>query len=330
MKLNYFENISPNFLNIKFDNIWELYDSPSLIHIKGRDEEAIFISILLHGNETSGLLAVQNILKKIKELPRSIYLFIGNVAAARNNVRYLKGQEDYNRIWMEGDGPEFKIAAELLNILSNKKLFCAVDIHNNNGKNPFYACINRKDQSFYQLAGAFSEKMVYFETPKGTLSMAMANFCPSVTLECGPVGDLEGIDKCQNYLERLLFTEAIEHLADTENYKVYEVNAKMLVPNEIEIVIGNRVLESCLCLPKELESWNFLNKEKGSLFAYNGSESFTLDVLNVKGENVVDQYFSLNSGIISFKKNCIPSMLTSSPSIIKQDCLGYLMEEIEI
>ncbi len=60
------------------------------------------MSVLLHGNEDTGWRAIQSVLRahRATPLPRALLLFVGNVAAARANVRTLPGQEDYN-----GRGP---------------------------------------------------------------------------------------------------------------------------------------------------------------------------------------------------------------------------------
>lgn len=62
--------------------------------------EPLFVSMLLHGNETTGLLAVQRLLDKYRDqpLPRALSVFVGNVEAARLGLRRLEGQPDYNRI----------------------------------------------------------------------------------------------------------------------------------------------------------------------------------------------------------------------------------------
>jgi succinylglutamate desuccinylase len=74
---------------------------PALIHLPGRRIPPLFVSVLLHGNEDTGWLAAQSVLKKYAtvELPRALSLFIGNVEAARTGLRRLDGQPDYNRVW---------------------------------------------------------------------------------------------------------------------------------------------------------------------------------------------------------------------------------------
>ena len=99
--LTILDHIPSAFLSISHREIKDLFDTPTLIHFKGEKQPALFISILLHGNEFSGLQIMQDILKKYQttdgyKLPRAIWLFVGNVDAAQMGVRLRDGQIDFN------------------------------------------------------------------------------------------------------------------------------------------------------------------------------------------------------------------------------------------
>ena len=85
--LNILNELPDAFLDISYRDIKKVFEKPTLVHLKGSKSPALFVSILLHGNEFSGLEIMQAILKKYKDtqgyaLPRSIWLFVGNVEAA--------------------------------------------------------------------------------------------------------------------------------------------------------------------------------------------------------------------------------------------------------
>ena len=111
--LTILDRLPAGFLDIEAHRLHTLFDGPTLVHLPGRLPEPLFVSILLHGNEITGLLAVQQLLKYYgdRQLPRSLSLLIGNIDAARARVRRLDTQPDYNRIWRggrvsrTGDGP---------------------------------------------------------------------------------------------------------------------------------------------------------------------------------------------------------------------------------
>ena len=101
LKLNQITHIPLALLKIdSCTKIQQVFDQPTLMHLKGKDLRPLFISVLLHANEDTGFFAVQKLLKKYqeRELPRSISIFFGNIAAAPEGLRRLNGQPDYNRV----------------------------------------------------------------------------------------------------------------------------------------------------------------------------------------------------------------------------------------
>ncbi|MGD8408455.1 MAG: peptidase M14, partial [Thiohalophilus sp.] len=81
-------------LELPATRLHETLPGPTVIRIDGEDPRPLFISVLLHGNETTGWDAMRAILKKYSHLPRTVYLFIGNVAAASLGQRHLSDQPD--------------------------------------------------------------------------------------------------------------------------------------------------------------------------------------------------------------------------------------------
>ena len=94
--LNTYEHLPAGLLEAGVGELEDLLGGPSLIHLPGRRPEPLFVTVLSHGNETPGFTAVQALLRhyRDRELPRSLSLFIGNVAAARHGQRRLDGQID--------------------------------------------------------------------------------------------------------------------------------------------------------------------------------------------------------------------------------------------
>ena len=81
--LNIFDRIPDGLLELESHQLWQLLDRPTLIHLQGDLQPALFVSILLHGNETTSWLAMRELLRKYhdqdRRLPRSLSLFIGNI-----------------------------------------------------------------------------------------------------------------------------------------------------------------------------------------------------------------------------------------------------------
>jgi succinylglutamate desuccinylase len=53
--------IPAKFFDIEVTQVDQVFDGPTLIDLKGAKDETLFISTLLHGNETTGFYALQNI-----------------------------------------------------------------------------------------------------------------------------------------------------------------------------------------------------------------------------------------------------------------------------
>ena len=82
-------------LELKPNRLGEVLEGPTLLKLKGRQSPPVFVSVLLHGNEWSGFYAVQELLRdfRSKILPRDLWVFFGNIAAASEQQRYLDGQK---------------------------------------------------------------------------------------------------------------------------------------------------------------------------------------------------------------------------------------------
>ena len=189
MRLNVLTKPPAGLFDLAADELLATLKGPTLIHVPGAMTPPLFLSVLLHGNETSGWQAVSRLLRTAGELPRSIVLFIGNVEAAAAGVRTLPTQPDYNRIWREYAGPEGTFARDLLEQVRLDPPFAALDIHNNTGRNPHYSVLTRLDPASRALAYMFSDKAVFIDEPDTVLSRALHDVCPATTIEVGPVGD---------------------------------------------------------------------------------------------------------------------------------------------
>jgi hypothetical protein len=193
-------------LDLPACELWRQLRGPAFFSIAGRRPDPLFVSVLLHGNEDSGWQAIQSVLRRHRGalLPRPLLLFVGNVAAARERLRSLPGQEDYNRAWPGTDQPETPTARLLravFELVGARAPFASIDIHNNSGRNPHYACVSRLDERHLHLARLFSRTVVYFERPVGVQSAALAQLCPAVVAECGRAGEPAGIEHAAQLIE---------------------------------------------------------------------------------------------------------------------------------
>ena len=330
-------NAIPEYLaDIPVEKIDSILSGPSLIFIEGNVTPPIFISVLLHGNETTGFVAIQHLIKEFdlasRPAPREIILFIGNIAAAKKGVRRLDNEPDYNRIWNGDILPEHRLAKAVLEKLSKQQLYAAIDIHNNTGKNPHYACINKTDRSFIHLARRFSKTIVYFTEPHEVISMALSRHCPSVTLECGFSGEAGGLNHVYNYLVQCLTMPAEELFSPPSNKHndIYHTIAKITVPDNSHLGFGSCEQDVDMCFRDDLEELNFSEVPAGTKLGISGKNSFCFRVVDNDNKDITGEYFRLDHNDIVTRKQLIPSMFTKNETIIHQDCFGYIMEPYPI
>ncbi len=79
--LDILNQVPEGFLETSSEDIYRILPRPTLIHLPGRRERPLFLSILLHGNEDTGLIAIQSLLRKYRrenrfELPRALSFLV--------------------------------------------------------------------------------------------------------------------------------------------------------------------------------------------------------------------------------------------------------------
>ncbi len=335
MMLRELDTLPDGLLEAESDELEAILGAPTLLHLTGEREPALFVSVLMHGNETVGWLAIRDLLRdhtqarRHPRLPRSLSLLIGNVSAAAAGVRHLPGQPDYNRIWPGSELPvtrEHEMMAGVVARLARRGLFASIDIHNNTGCNPHYACINRLDNAFLHLANLFGRTVVYFLRPRGVQSMAMAEFCPAVTLECGRVGEPIGAAHAREYLDACLHLSALpQHPVPPQDIDLYHTVAQVKVSPGISFAFAPH--EGDIQLSPELDRMNFRELPPGTAFAQvHRADRLGVEVRDELGQDVSQRYFQIEDGELRLRQAVMPAMLTKNEVVIRQDCLCYLME----
>ena len=329
--LQEFDYLPEGLLEKSATELYEVLKGPALIHLSGERSKPLFVSVLLHGNEITGWEAIKRVLKKYqdKKLPRAISIFIGNVAAAQHGQRCLASQPDYNRIWKgEGVTAESVLVRQVLERMRERNVFASIDIHNNTGRNPHYACLNELKHDFFHLARLFSRTVVYFRNPDTVLSMAFADLCPSVTVECGRPDDAHGIAHATEFIDSCLhLSELPSHALHPQDIDLFHTVAVVKVASDAQFAIADPQVE--LSFHANLDQLNFCELKPGTSLAEVGHDDrLLLQAWDEQKQNVADRFFSVSNGQLVTKVPLMPSMLTLQTEIIRQDCLCYLMERL--
>jgi succinylglutamate desuccinylase len=333
-RLHRFDRFPDALLDVDAPELWRHLPGPSLFQLAGRHQPPLFVTVLLHGNEDTGWRAIQMVLRRHREtiLPRTLLLFVGNIAAAKARVRTLATQTDYNRVWpgtQTPAAPEAGLMLEVMDIVGSLRPFASIDIHNNTGNNPHYACLNSLEDRFLHLARLFSRTVVYFNKPVGVQSAALAPMCPAVTVECGRVGGMAGIDHAAEFIgAALAMSQFPQHPVPDSDVDLLRTFASVNIPPDASFCYDDS--DADFRLRADLDHLNFSELDPGTSFgSLGGAKSRRFDVRPDDDFATTECYFDYAGGEIRLAQRAVPSMLTLDPDAVRLDCLGYLMHRID-
>ena len=329
------EGLPDGFLHVTALELHRLLEGPSLIHLPGRAGQPLFVTLLQHGNEDSGLRAVQRLLAEFHghALPRPLTLFVANVEAARAARRRLEHQPDFNRCWPGTElpaGPETAMMAAVVDAVAARDPLAAIDLHNTTGHNPLHAAVTVLDHRCLQLAARFAPTVVHFTRPRGALPAAFAGICPATILECGRIGEPTGIDRAHAFLrECLTGGDLPDRPPAAGTIDLFSSVALVHVPVNVRFRFGEPG-DADLGLEPELDRWNFRELPAGTVLGRVRGDLWPVRALAPDGSEVTADLFELAEGTLRLRRTLMPSLLTRDPNVIRQDCLCHLMERIEV
>ncbi len=326
------DTLPAGFLDTPARELHRMLPGPTLIHLPGRRTPELFVSLLLHGNEDTGLVALQTLLREHagRMLPRAMSILIGNVAAAREGLRRLDRQPDYNRVWpgteLHAGTPEHATMCEVRDLMAGRGLFASIDIHNNTGLNPHYGVVNRLDPAILHLALLFSRTVVWFRGPPGSQTAAFSPLCPSVAVECGKPGNPANEAQAARFIEACLhLAEFPTHPVREQDIDLYHTVATVKMPPDVSFGFGDA--QAGVNFDPALDHMNFRELEAGAVFG-RAQAPARLDVRDEAGRDVSATFFEIVDGALRLRRPSMPAMLTLDARVVRQDCLCYLMERV--
>lgn len=326
--LTILSSIPGGFLECDARELHQILDGPTLINLQGERAEPLFLCTLLHGNETTGLKSIQRVLREYQtiQLPRSVSIFIGNIEAARYGQRRLPTQQDFNRVWLPGEGSEHAMTQDVMASMLKRSVFACIDIHNNTGRNPHYAIVATQEEAHIALAKAFSSRVVYATFPDNSCSAAFSEWCPAITIEAGVVGDASGVDHVADYLRSCIASDRWLKNA-TGSFALYHTVAVVKVEDSCSIgLIGE---DTDIELLPDIDRLNFTWLGPGTqLGKVRNSHGNCLRVDGAGDLTTLSDYLVTEHGALRTVKPIMPAMLTTDCEIVKMDCLCYLMERL--
>jgi len=322
--------LPPALAHLPIQDIRTVFPKPTLIEIEGDDPQPLFLSTLLHGNETTSFAVLRHLASRYATARprRSLMIFVGNVAATEAGLRHLPGEPDFNRIWADGPTPAHGLARTVTTIAREARPFASIDIHNNTGANPLYGCVNALRPADLHLAGAFAPVGVYYQNPPTTQSIAFSHFCPAVTIECGLSGNRDGEKAAIRLVEHTLSLGSFpDDPPEDGHMRLFETIGRVILTKPIIVGFGAGAGPD-LAIHGTPESLNFTAQPKGTVFATNRTGTSPLAIVDEHGTDLTDHFLAYRDNAIVLKRDLVPAMLTTDEHIIREDCLCYFMERI--
>ena len=183
------------------------------------------------------------------------------------------------------------------------------------------------EQPFLHLATLFSRTVVYFTKPDSVQSLAFSRICPAVTVECGKAGLAHGIEHARKFVEAVLHLNHFpEQPVSPPDYDLYHTVVSVKVPPAVSFGFGDEQAE--VVFPPDLDHLNFRELPVATTLAVVNGERPLLQAWNERGEDVAEHFFSVSDGQLRTRVPVMPSMFTLNAQVIRQDCVGYLMERL--
>ncbi len=222
-----------------------------------------------------------------------------------------------------------EMLAKVTERVAKRSVFASIDVHNNTGKNPYYGCVCSTEPQHLYLASLFSRTVVYFTRPCGVQTRAFMKYCPSVTCECGKIGDHEGASRAADLIEACLRMDEFSHRhLGHDDVEVFHTVARIKVQEECSFGFTP---DHDIVLRDDLEALNFIELARGEALGTlrrGLEECFTVN--DESGKDVTDEFLTTTKENVCFGRAAMPSMFTCNLDVIRQDCLGYLMERYPI
>lgn len=331
MHLDQIDHLPAQLSTLHPDALRSVFPNPTLIRLAGTRPAPLFLSVLLHGNETTSLDVLKHLQRRYETapLPRSLMIFVGNVWATERGVRHMPDQPDFNRIWASGDTPAHALARQVHAAAMAACPFASIDIHNNTGTNPVYGCINALRPADLHLASLFAPLGVYYLNPAMTQSIAFSKLCPAITLECGRSGDVEGLMAAVELVETVMRLDRFPDRHPVSHaLRLFETLGRVDVAADCSFCFGPG--HAALQFDSDMEDLNFRLLPAGTCLARTSEARLPLTVRDEHGTDLTRDFLTVNAGQIRLRRDVTPAMITTNLLNIRQDCLCYLMVERDI
>lgn len=298
-------------------------ESPHFFRIKGRDSSrGVLVSCLMHGCEPAGFRAVLREINSEPEYPIDVYFLVVNVKASQIRPyftnRFVPGEQNFNRVWRDHSKTEDELTAhELWSFIKKLPLKGVLDLHSFTAKTTPPHTVVVDDKSA-EIAKNFTEFVFKMDIPMGAMIEKTSNMCPSFVVESGTNNSSEADEFAFQTLQKF-FVEFNLKPGENKNVSrsIFTTATNFKIKENIWTVFSDKKEYADLTIRKDIATLNITEVSAGELFGWSDS----LDIFNAKdskGPSNAKHWFTLDTGKIFFKKDCVPNFMAANEKIAKE------------
>lgn len=336
-EINYLQDPDQNHLKADYDQFLMSISGPTVIDISGKDQSRTrVITTLIHGNESSGLIASHRWLSAIDSTSRPTtnlrFIFCSPEAASKSprlSHRIVPGGMDLNRCFgKEIDYGYFKRAQIIEQAILDVSPEVVIDLHNTSGFSPAFSVSTAKNEMALSLTSLFCQSLVLSDIRLGAL-MEQDFGCEAITIECGSSEDAQSHEVAYMGIEKLANLDDISCCHHKLNVDIYLKPLRLRLKPDVELSYNcTDEGRDGLTLCSNIEQHNFGVIRANQMLGWLDDHGLgNLQVIDVKGKDIIGEFFTLRDNQLVTKIDLDIFMATKNKDIATSDCLFYLVPQ---
>ncbi|GAB5412968.1 MAG: hypothetical protein Cons2KO_05710 [Congregibacter sp.] len=310
---------------------------PSCLFFTGRDPSRTRALVtLLHGNEPSGLMAVQRWLSLGQTPAVNLLCIVASVHAALATPifshRMLPRARDLNRCFKAPfDDEQGRLAEEILELLRLHRPEAVIDMHNTSGSGPSFGVCTHVDRQHDALTSLFTRRLIVSRIRLGALMEISDERCPTVTIEVGGRLDDEAHALAFDGLCRYADAERVLAADDPPDWglELLDDPVRLELRDGVTLAYGESpVAGHDITLRRDIEHHNFGSVHCDTPLGWiNGAVRELFLAINSSGKCALDAVVREDRGVLYPAQSLKLFMITTNAHIAETDCLFYAVAD---
>ncbi|MCW8833128.1 MAG: hypothetical protein OQK03_07415, partial [Colwellia sp.] len=204
-----------------------------------------------------------------------------------------------------------------------------IDLHNASSPGPTFAVSSTITTETLSLASFFCQTLILSDLNLGSL-MEQDFACPFITIECGGSLDEQAHEIAYAGINHVAQCENIGYIHQEKNVEVIYRPLRLRVSADVNLSYAEHDEGySGVTLKNNIEYFNFGGAHQDEMIGWiDGDGLKNLQLLDKKGNNVIDEYFYTRENQLVCKQNLRIFKATSNKKVALNDCLFYLVAHV--